>query len=317
MGKRILVTGGAGFVGSCLCRELKEDSYHVTAVDDLSNGKRENIPEGVDFIRLDISSGEGLKRLDAHSFDSVIHCAAQSSNALSFKDPKQDMLTNQLGTLNVLNYCMGKKINRFIFTSSMSVYGQPEHLPTKETDTPYPDSFYAIHKLGSEHYIRIFARQYGIQYTIFRLFTTYGFGQNLENVDQGLLSIYLSHILNERTLVVKGSKDRTRDIIHVSDVVNAIKFSLDNPKSYNRVYNLGTGQSMKIEKIVEMLTTGLGYRRGEYPVRYESGTEGDPFDTLADIEEAKRDLGWKPRISAEEGIRLTLENYKALLNRHE
>jgi UDP-glucose 4-epimerase len=311
MVKRILLTGGAGFVGSCLCKGLYDEGYHVTAVDDLSNGKQANVPDGVGFIRLDISSEEDFKRLSAISFDSVIHCAAQSSNALSFRDPKQDMLTNQFGTLNMLNYCKEKKIKRFIFTSSMSIYGEPQRLPTREDETPYPNSYYAVHKLASEHYIRIFAHQHGIKYTIFRLYTTYGYGQNLENISQGLLSIYLSYILNKKTLIVKGSKDRTRDIIHVSDVVNAIKLSLNNQNSYNKIYNLGSGKSLKIERIIELLTTGLGYKKDEYPVKYESGTEGDPFDTLADIEEARKDLGWEPEISAEEGIRLTLEKYKS------
>jgi len=310
MVKNILITGGAGFVGSYLCRELNGLGYRVTVIDDLSNGKRENISNGVDFLKLDITSDETFKKLADYSFDSVIHCAAQSSNAISFRDPKRDMLSNQLGTFNLLNYCKEKSIKRFIFTSSMSIYGQPKQLPTKETHTPYPDSFYAVHKLGSEHYIRIFSQQFGINYTVFRLYTTYGFGQNLENLDQGLLSIYLSYIVNKKTLTVKGSKDRTRDIIHVSDVVNAIILSIENPKAYNKTYNLGTGNSLTIEKIIELLTAGMGYKSNEYPVQYESGTEGDPFDTLADIGEARRDLGWEPKISAEDGISLTLKNIR-------
>lgn len=311
MVRNILITGGAGFVGRCLCRELHGLGYRVTAIDDLSNGKQENVPNGVDFLKLDITSDGTFKKLADYSFDSVIHCAAQSSNAISFRDPKRDLLVNQLGTLNLLNYCREKNIKRFIFTSSMSVYGQPKQLPTKEIYTPYPDSFYAVHKLGSEHYIRIFSQQFGINYTVFRLYTTYGFGQNLENLDQGLLSIYLSYIVNKKTLTVKGSKDRTRDIIHVSDVVNAIILSMENPKAYNKTYNLGTGNSLTIEKIIELLTTGMGYKSNEYPVQYESGTEGDPFDTLADIGEARRDLGWEPKISAEDGISLTLKNIRS------
>jgi UDP-glucose 4-epimerase len=307
---KVLITGGAGFVGSCLCKELHSRGHIVTVIDDLSNGRRENVPQGVDFLELDITSDDTFKRLADYYFDIVIHCAAQSSNAISFKNPKQDMLINQLGTLNILTYCRDKNIKRFIFTSSMSVYGQPAQLPTKEISTPYPDSFYAVHKLASEHYIRIFAQQYGIQYTIFRLYTTYGYGQNLENMDQGLLSIYLGYIVKGKTLIVKGSKDRTRDIIHVSDVVNAIKLSLNNPNSYNKVYNLGTGKSIKIEKIINLLTLGLEYKEGEYPALYENGTAGDPFHTLADIEEARTDLDWEPKISAEEGIKRTLENTK-------
>jgi UDP-glucose 4-epimerase len=173
-----------------------------------------------------------------------------------------------------------------------------------------PDSFYAVHKQACEHYIRIFSQVHGLDYTIFRLYTTYGHGQNLENMEQGLLSIYLGYILKKERLVVKGSKDRTRDIVHVNDVVRAITKSLFNPVSFGKVYNLGTGRSLKIEKIVELLTTGLGYKKEEYPVVYEKGTLGDPFDTLADIRAAARDLGWKPFISAEEGIRLTVGPYR-------
>ena len=310
MGKRILVTGGAGFVGGYLCRSLLEDGHSVTAVDDLSNGKRENIPQGVEFLHLDISAGDFFDQLAPLSFDVVIHCAAQASNALSFLDPHRDFEVNQLGTLRVLELCLNKDIKRLIFTSSMSVYGQAKTLPTRETEACYPDAYYAVHKLASEHYIRIYGKQHGLDYTIFRLYTTYGHGQNLENRDQGLLSIYLSYILKKDTLIVKGSKDRTRDIVSVDDVVRAIRLSLDERKSYGKTYNLGYGHSIKIEKIVELLATGLGYNSGEYPVSYEGATAGDLFDTLADIEAAKMDLGWVPEMSPEEGIRLTVEKAK-------
>jgi len=310
MGKRILVTGGAGFVGGYLCSALLQDGHSVTAVDDLSNGKKENIPTGVAFFQLDISNGDFFEKMAPLSFDTMIHCAAQASNALSFLDPHRDFEVNQLGTLRVLELCVEKGIKRFIFPSSMSVYGQVKTLPTKETEACYPDAYYAVHKLASEHYIRIYGEQHGLDYTIFRLYTTYGHGQNLENRDQGLLSIYLSYILKKDTLIVKGSKDRTRDIVNVDDVVRAIKLSLDNPKSYGKVYNLGSGQRIKIEKIVDLLTTGLGYKNHEYPVSYEAATAGDPFDTLADIEAAKTDLGWDPEMSAEEGIQLILEKVK-------
>lgn len=309
MSKYILVTGGAGFVGSYLCRMLHNEGYSVTAIDDLSNGRKDNIEKGIDFIKADITTDECYKKLADYSFDTVIHCAAQTSNALSFRNPKHDMLVNQLGTLKTLDFCVQKKIKRYIFTSSMSVYGQPQRLPTRETDICYPDSFYAVHKLASEYYIRIYAQQYGLNYTIFRLYTTYGHGQNLENRDQGLLSIYLSYIVKNETLIVKGSKDRTRDIVHVSDVAHAIKLSLDNNNAYGKIYNLGTGKNTKIEKIIELITNKLGYAKGEYPIRYEDSTQGDPFDTCADIRSAKKDLNWSPEIAPEKGVFLTLEGY--------
>jgi len=306
----ILVTGGAGFVGSYLCRLLLNEGHSVTAVDDLSNGKRANIVDGINFIEADITSADLPRKLVDLNFDVVIHCAAQSSNAISFRDPKQDMMTNQLGTLNVLDLCLDKKVKHCVFTSSMSVYGQPKSLPTKESENCLPDSFYAAHKLASEHYLRMYAEQHGLKYTIFRLYTTYGHGQSLENKDQGLLSIYLSYIVNKEKLIVKGSKDRTRDIVHVDDVAKAIILSLKNPAAFGKIYNLGTGKSIKIREIVELLTTGMGYRKDEYTVSYEGTTPGDPFDTLANIQAAKRDLGWEPKIFAEEGIRLTLAGLK-------
>jgi UDP-glucose 4-epimerase len=283
----------------------------VTAVDDLSNGRKENLVDGVDFILTDITKDAFFDKLAGRSFDTVIHCAAQSSNALSFRDPKRDMLTNQFGTLQVLELCVKKGVKRFIFTSSMSVYGQPSKLPTGEETPCRPDSFYAVHKLGSEHYIRLYGRDHGLNCTIFRLYTTYGYGQNLANRDQGLLSIYLSYLVRKEKLIVKGSKDRTRDIIHISDVVSAIKDSLDNPRSYGRIYNLGTGRNMRIEDIIGLLLSGLSYKKKDYPISYEGSTRGDPFDTLADIRAAKRELDWSPRIPAKEGIRLTVERYKS------
>jgi len=310
MGRKILVTGGAGFVGSYLSKELIKQGWQVTVVDDLSNGKIKNLTQDMEFIRVDIGSDEFVKKLANHSFDIVVHCAAQASNAISFKDPRRDFLSNQVGSLNVFELCRAKKVRHCILVSTMSVYGQPNQLPTKEITACYPRAYYAVHKLAAEHYLRIFSEQFGLNYTTFRLYTTYGHGQNLENRDQGLLSIYLSYLINGEELIVKGSKDRTRDIVHVSDVVAAMMKSIDNPKAFGKTYNLGTGKSLKIEKIIELLINGLGLKMDKYPISYQDKTPGDPFDTLADIEAAKNDLNWKPKISPEEGIRLTVEFFK-------
>jgi len=306
MEKYALVTGGAGFVGSCLSKKLLADGCHVTIVDDLSNGKEQNIPEDAEFYKIDLSVDNALDELPEYPYQIVFHCAAQASNAISWLEPKRDMMANQLGTLNVLQFCVSRNIMRAIFTSSMSAYGEPEMLPTAESTTMLPDTFYAVHKLASEHYLRIFAKEYGINTTIFRLYTTYGHGQNLDNINQGLLSIYLSFIVNKKTIIVKGSKDRTRDLVHVSDVVEALMLAWDNPKSYGKTYNLGTGESLTIEEIIDQLTVEMGYKKGEYPVLYKEGTQGDPFNTLADIQSVQEDLRWFPKISAMTGIKLTV-----------
>ena len=305
-----LVTGGAGFVGSALSNRLISEGYRVTIVDDLSNGKHENIPKGADFYKLDIADPKAIDSIPKRSYEIVFHIAAQASNAISWKSPTRDLMVNQLSTYNILEYCVKRKINRIIFTSSMSAYGLPEILPTRESIEMKPDTFYAVHKLASEHYLRIFTKEHDINFTIFRLYTTYGHGQNLDNINQGLLSIYLSYIVNKKPIIVRGSKDRTRDIIHVNDVIEAIILSLSNDIAFNKIYNLGSGQCLKVGEIIELLTTGMGYNIDEYPVEYEGSTQGDPFHTFADISLVMNELDWSPKISPKEGIEFTLESYK-------
>ena len=225
--KQILITGGAGFVGSYLCNAFKAVGYDVVAVDDLSNGKESNIQPGIHFEKIDLSTNDIFTKLNKYKFNAVIHCAAQSSNALSFIDIKRDMDSNLISTYNVLEFCKNKKINRLIYTSTLSVYGQASHLPTPEQCEPSPNSYYAINKLTGEQYIRLFSTYNNINSTIFRLYTTYGIGQSLDNRNQGLLSIFISYIIANEELIVKGSPDRKRDIINVNDVVEAIVKSID------------------------------------------------------------------------------------------
>lgn len=308
--KNYLVTGGAGFVGSVLSHRLTTTGQNVTAVDDLSNGSRENLPKQARFLEMDLADQADYQQLDQGNFDAVIHCAAQSSNAISFRDPHADLSANQTATLNLLEFCRRKGIRRFLFTSSMSVYGKPKNFPTPETEPCYPDSFYAVHKLASEHYVRIYAQEYGLEPTVFRLYTTYGYGQNLVNMQQGLLSIYLGYLLNNVPLVVKGSGQRLRDIVYVEDVVDAILLSLHNPATVGKTYNLGTGESLTIHVILRDLLIGLGKDPDNYPIHWEASTLGDPPITHASIQRIAHDTGWRPKINPREGIRRTLEGYR-------
>ena len=181
MKKFVLITGGAGFVGSYLTKELIKKNFRVVVIDDLSNGKIENIYKGIEFYKFDIADEANFSAIPNHPFQYVIHLAAQSSNAISFNNPMNDLNANQIGTYNIIKFCIARKINRLIFTSSMSAYGKSLQFPTKESSPLNPDSFYAVHKVASENYIRILSKQHGINYTIFRLYTTYGHGQNLDN----------------------------------------------------------------------------------------------------------------------------------------
>jgi UDP-glucose 4-epimerase len=303
---RVLVTGGAGFVGSNLVSKLIQENHEVTIIDDFSNGLSSNVNPAAKLVNADLSENAWLNQLTGQKFDALVHCAAQASNATSFKDPIRDMYANQLSTLHVVRFCEKESIRRLIFTSSMSVYGNAENFPTLSSTLPKPETYYALHKATAESYLKLNPK---LDWTIFRLYTTYGAGQNLANQEQGLVKIFLSYILKGEPVKVHGSGDRVRDIIHVSDVVDAIYLSLFNEKSYLKTYNLGTGLTITVKQLIARLYQEMGI--SEPPnVIYEPADIGDPNKTHADISDAKIDLGWAPKVNPEDGIVLTVSKYK-------
>ena len=303
---RILVTGGAGFVGSNLVNKLIQVGHSVTIVDDFSNGLVSNVEKSIPLLKADLSKDLWIKELAGEKFNVVIHCAAQASNATSFKNPILDANANQISTLQVLKYCELESIDRLIFTSSMSVYGNQSIFPTPPTTTPNPETYYALHKATSETYLRL---SENINWTIFRLYTTYGAGQNLLNKEQGLVKIFLNYILDGVPVRVHGSGQRVRDIIHVRDVVEAIHLSIFNNKTHKQIYNLGSGQTITVDHIINSLYTHMQLNK-KYDVIYEPADIGDPFKTHADIYSTKSDLDWSPTITPEEGIELTASKYR-------
>ena len=188
----IIVTGGAGFVGKWLCEKLLSNGNNILVIDNLSNGSINNYIKTIEYLDLDITNNKSFINIPNYKFKCIIHLAAQASNAISFNSPIDDLYSNQIGTYNLLEFAKNRGIDKFIYASSMSTYGSTKDYPTNENSQMLPDSFYAVHKLAGEHYCRIFKEEYGINYTIFRFYTVYGHGQNLLNVNQGLLSIYLS-----------------------------------------------------------------------------------------------------------------------------
>lgn len=303
---RVLVTGGAGFVGSNLVTKLLQDGHYVQIIDDLSNGLESNVEKSTPFLKANLADDSWIKNLAGEKFDAVIHCAAQASNATSFRDPINDLQANQLSTLQVLKFCKNESIRRLIFTSSMSVYGNPEVFPTPPSVLPNPKTFYALHKATSETYLKL---SDDIDWTIFRLYTTYGAGQNLSNREQGLVKIFLSYIIENSPIKVHGSGERIRDIIHVNDVVEAISLSLFNKNSYGKIYNLGTGKTLTVNQIIETLYEKMNLK-GELNIEYEAPDVGDPFKTQADITSTIEDLSWNPKISPMDGINMTVSRFK-------
>ena len=224
-----LVTGAAGFIGSALSKRLIELGHKVVTVDNLSTGFVENIPNEVIFVKGDCHDKSLIKSLDKYSFDAIFHIAGQSSGEISFDDPVYDLQTNAESTLLLLKLALKVKCKKFIYASTMSVYGDQGETLVKEDSSLNPKSFYGVGKLASEKYLSIF-QNFGINCTALRLFNVYGPGQNMYNLRQGMVSIFLAQAFNHNEINVKGSKDRFRDFIFIDDVVNAFISSYNKEK---------------------------------------------------------------------------------------
>lgn len=302
MTKSALVTGGAGFIGSHLARRLLKDGWNVCIVDNLSTGFKSNIPDGAEFIFLDLSKDDFINQLPNTQFNVVFHLAAQSSGEISFDDPAYDIKTNCISTLLLADWSLKNNIDRFLYTSSMSIYGNQEKQPVSETVMPAPASFYGTGKLASECYLNIYSKM-RLKHTSLRLFNVYGPGQNMENLRQGMVSIYMAYILKGSELIVKGSPDRYRDFIYIDDVIEAYMSCLDNPKTIGKAYNIGTGIKTTVKELLKLELNVFGYDENSYPVKFQESTPGDTFGIYADINAMRNDTGWQPKKSLAEGLK--------------
>ena len=298
--KSILVTGAAGFIGSATARELLELGNKIVTVDNLSTGNKECIPTDCEFYEGDISDIEVINKLEKHSFDTIIHMAGQSSGEVSFEDPVYDLQTNTQSSIMLLNLALKTRCKEFIYASSMSVYGDHTNPVVTEESNTLPKSFYAVGKLASEHYMRIYS-SYGIKTTALRFFNVYGKGQNLENLKQGMASIFLAQAVKDKHIFVKGSKNRFRDFVYINDVVESVVLSIGRNKGQLfETYNVCNSKKITVEKIIESIKLNLPY---EVSTEYGQGTPGDQKGIVGDNSKILSDLGWKGTKSFEEGIK--------------
>jgi UDP-glucose 4-epimerase len=294
-----LITGVAGFIGSAVARRLLAAGHEVVAIDNLSTGYRENVPEGTIFFEADCQDAGVYSRLPKRSYAAIYHIAGQSSGEISFDNPVYDLQTNTQSTLLLLRFAMGNQCRRFLYASTMSVYGDQPDAPVPETASTFPRSFYGVGKLASEHYLRIYA-QFGIESVALRLFNVYGPGQNLQNLRQGMISIYLAQALKSDEIHVKGSGDRFRDFVFIDDVVDAfLTLGQAEVQGYS-VYNVGTGVKTGVSDLLAQIVSGFPDRN--IRTRYEGVTPGDMFGIFADCTAIARDHGWQARISLSQGL---------------
>lgn len=299
--RKALVTGGAGFIGSHLVRRLIKDGWKILVVDNLKTGLKSNIPQEVEFLCLDLTDDNFVDKLPKKKFDVVFHLAAQSSGEISFDDPMYDLKTNTLGTLILLNWCRENNIKRFCYTSSMSIYGDQPHIPISESAIASPKSFYGIGKQASELYMSMYNSE-GVFSTAYRLFNVYGPGQNMSNLRQGMVSIFLEQLHKNNYLLVKGCLERFRDFIYIDDVINCLVQTLDDPVTYGKSYNIGTGIKTTVRSLIEKMIEIYGTDGKNIPIEIVHGTPGDQFGIFADITKINNETGWAPATSLNVGL---------------
>lgn len=296
---RYLVTGAAGFIGAALASRLIKEGNQVVTIDNLSTGNISNIPDGVEFIEGDCGNQDVYSNIPNDPYDAIFHIAGQSSGEISFDDPIYDIRTNAESTLLLLKFALKNNCKRFIFASTMSVYGIKPERPVKESEDCHPESFYGIAKLASEHYLRVY-EQFGIDTTSLRLFNVYGPGQNMDNLRQGMVSIFLAQMLKDKRIHVKGSADRFRDFIHVDDVVESFLRCLSCDKSKSEIINIANGKATKVKEIIDLLASS---QKDEIEIKYKGGTPGDIHGIFADITLMNEILGTWDRVDLKDGIK--------------
>ena len=299
MGKRYLVTGAAGFIGSAIAKKLINDNNDVWTIDNLTTGFLNNLPNEINFIEGNCQDDKSIKKLMNTKFDAIIHFAGQSSGEISFDDPVFDLRTNCESTLKLIQYGLSTGCNRFIYASSMSVYGDVPDNPISETNPCSPLSFYGVGKLASEHYLRIYQTK-GLQPTSLRIFNVYGPGQNLSNLRQGMVSIYLAQMLSDHKIIVKGSSNRFRDFIYIDDVVQLTMLILSSEISIGKVYNIGTGVKTTVQDVLNKLIKIYGK---EIKVQFTDSTPGDQLGIIADIQLLNTNLKFNNLTDFDSGLK--------------
>lgn len=311
-GLRVLVTGGAGFIGSNLVKRLLERGYQVIVLDNLSTGSLENIRAflgDVEFIKGDVRSFDDIASA-AKKADVVVHLAALINVAESLEKPDPYFEVNVTGTYNVAK--ASKNADTVIFASSSAVYGDPEKIPISEEHPLKPKSPYAASKVAGEAFINSFSSIYGYRPVIFRLFNVYGPKQSRGYA--GVIVEFIRRALAGQPLVIFGSGEQIRDFIHVDDVTSAIVGAIASGRATG-VYNIGSGEGVSINQLAELVIKLTGVEG--LSVKYLPPMPGDINVSISDITKAKRGLGFEPKVELEDGLRGLIHYYKNLIGLNE
>jgi UDP-glucose 4-epimerase len=303
---RILVTGGAGFIGSNLVDALSKKKHKITILDNLSSGKKENISKKSKFYRADVFDKKSVLAIfKKEKPDVVIHNAAQIDVRMSVADPFFDAKINILGAINVLDSCVKTKVKKIVFASSGgTIYGECNAKAPNEESKINPLSPYGIAKNSVENYIKFYSAIYGLEYAILRYGNVYGPRQDSYG-DAGVIAIFIAKMLYNEDVNIFGDGKQMRDYVYVSDVVNANLKALSKGK--NQIINIGTSKAVSVNKLVEIIANAIGYSKKAV---YKPKRRGELFKSFLNIDKAKKVLDWVPKTCIEKGIKETIEYFK-------
>lgn len=301
---KILVTGGAGFIGSHLVDRLLSEEFEVAVLDDFSSGRMQNISHHKNarefhVVHGDVRDAELVKNA-VKDVDAVFHEAALVDVALSVKEPFLFNDVNVVGTLNLLRVSADSGVRRFVFASSAAVYGDSRPAKKREDMLPRPISPYGVTKLAAENYVRVFSELYGLETVILRRFNVYGPRQVAGSSYSGVITAFLSRLLNGQAPIIHGDGKQTRDFVNVDDVVSANMLALKSKNAGGEVFNIASGRAITIIELAKILQR-ITERECLKPV-FAEPRAGDIKHCLADISKAERILGFCPKIKISDGL---------------
>jgi nucleoside-diphosphate-sugar epimerase len=306
---KVLVTGGAGFIGSHLAAELLRQGFSVRILDNFATGRRSNLQEfggEAEVIEGDIQSYERANRA-IDGCDVVFHQAALPSVPRSIQDPLTSNATNVTGTLNILLAARDHGVRRVIVASSSSVYGANPSLPKREDDATLPISPYATAKLASENYARSFHSVYGLETVTLRYFNVFGPRQDPMSQYAAVVPRFISTLLSGGQPVIFGDGEQSRDFTYVANVVQANLLAMDAPAAAGRVYNIACGEQVSINRLADQIGSLLGH--APRPVRV-APRAGEVAHSLADLSRARAELGYEPSVLLREGLQQTIDHIR-------
>jgi UDP-glucose 4-epimerase len=306
---KIIVTGGAGFIGSHIVDTYLANGHEVVVLDSLwehGGGRRSNVPDRANFVHIDVRDENIGRIFQEFKPDIVSHHAAQHSVAISSRDPRYDADVNVMGLLNVLDTCVKHSVKKVIFASSGATYGTPEHFPIIESTPQRPTSPYGITKMVTEHYLRFYREERGLDFTALRYGNVYGPRQD-PNGEAGVISIFIGKFLKRESIRIDWDGEQTRDYVFVKDVAEANRIALE--RGSGQCYVIGTNIKTSVNQIYRTLVEISGF---DAPVTKAQRRPGDARDAQFDPALAFKELGWSPKTALIDGMRETFDYFRSL-----